>query len=148
MLVRSARTLAMTLTFALVAVLGAADRPAHAKDAEPKAAPAKAAPAPSSEVKKAPPRPRATNDSDLYACHPKQDLACTIVHETANGVVVVTFRPSGAKNARVWSVVNAGAAPAADAAGGTIYIVPKDEPARSDNGLPIQLSSNDSPILD
>jgi hypothetical protein len=101
----------------------------------------KAAPAPRA-------RPRANDVASLYACHPHDDLSCTVIHETAQGIVVVTFRPTGAKETRVWSVVNAPAEPGSASAGGTIYVVPGASRPVSDVQPPTQFSDNSAPILD
>jgi hypothetical protein len=154
MFVRSTRTVGTTFALALVAAVTFGEASADAKVSEPAAASAPKAVAARTEVKKPPPpraRPADNRDAyahDLYACHPKEDLACTVVHETAKGVVVVTFRPAGAGESRVWSVVNAPAAPGATS-GGTIYVVPSAaaQPV-SDVRPELKLSANDAPILD
>ena len=149
MFARSTRTVVTTVALALIVAVTVGGASADAKVSEPVAPAApKVAPAARAEVKKpAPPRARPAEDRDLYACHPKEDLACTVVHETAKGVVVVTFRPTGAGEARVWSVVNAPAAPGATS-GGTIYVVPSAAQPASDVRPALKLSANDAPILD
>jgi hypothetical protein len=102
------------------------------------------------KLKHTPPHTRVptTDGASLYACHPKDDLSCTVIRETAKGIVVVTFRPTGAKETRVWSVVNAPAQPGSGSTGGTIYVVPGAARPVSDVQPPTQFSDNGAPILD
>jgi hypothetical protein len=149
MIARSFRTAAATFTLSTavaLAALAVGQADAIAKDMEPAPAASKPAAPRAETAKKVPPRAPATDDRNPYACHPKQDLACTVVHETAQGIVVVTFRPSGVKEPHVWSVVNA---PGAASAGGTIYIVPgADAQPVSELRAPVRVSANFSPIID
>jgi hypothetical protein len=148
MFARSRRTVVMTLALTLFAALALGGQRAQAKAPVPAAAMPKAA-APRADAKKIATRPRAADDSSLYTCHPGEDLSCTVIHETAKGVVVVTFRPSGAKETREWSVVNEPSTPGGASDGGTIYIVPSAgaQPI-SDVHRGAQSSSNNAPILD
>jgi hypothetical protein len=73
------------------------------------------------------PRRAAAQDNDPYRCHPNEDIACTVVRETAQGMTIVTVRPGRPAmpmSAASWSVV--GAAPPGGTAypGGIIYVVP------------------------
>jgi hypothetical protein len=73
------------------------------------------------------PRRAAAQDSDPYRCHPNEDIACTVVRETAQGMTIVTLRPGRPAmpmSAASWSVVG-GAPPGGTAyPGGIIYVVP------------------------
>lgn len=93
-------------------------------------------------------------DGDAYRCHPNEDIACTVVRETARGVTVTTMRPGRSPSqAASWSVVR-GAPPGAVAyPGGIIYVVPTTSPAPSAfQGLAETIESaytaNNSPILE
>ncbi|MDB4980438.1 MAG: hypothetical protein JWM82_1190 [Myxococcales bacterium] len=92
------------------------------------------------------PAPKAQTDAP-YGCHPGRDLSCTVIHETASGVVVVTFRPTRAKTAHAWSVVNVPERSGNEPAGGTIYIVPASQPAPQVSSS-MMFSANESPIID
>ena len=95
-------------------------------------------------------------DSDMYRCHPNEDIACTVVRETPEGMTIVTMRPGGATAIPAsWSVVS-GTPPGANAyPGGIIYVVPQpptgpprfDATARSDRDATL-VTANDAPILD
>ena len=136
------------------ALLGPASS-ARAEGSPPPAPPARAVAPRAPDVKRTPPPPapparaRSAVARSLYGCHPGEDLACTVIHETAEGVVVVTFRPTGTKDARVWSVVNAPAESNAGSSGGTIYIVPGGSARQVSEVQPaVMLSTNGAPIID
>jgi hypothetical protein len=147
MFARSRRAVATSVALTLIATLAVGEQHAHAKSPAP-AAPKVAAPR-ASDTQKVAARPRAADDRELYTCHPGEDLSCTVIHETAKGVVVVTFRPVGAKELREWTVVNEPATPGGGSSGGTIYIVPTAEAQPVSDVHPrARISSNDAPILD
>jgi hypothetical protein len=78
-----------------------------------------------------------------YGCRPAEDISCTIVRETADGVVIVTQRPPGSSvPAPAWSVVSGPPPDGAQHAGGTIYVVPATKSA------PTEVASITAPILD
>jgi len=135
---------------ALVAALSLGRAVAYADVAGAATPAGRATAARPAELKRTPPRPRtpAADGASLYACHPKEDLSCTVIHETPKGIVVVTFRPTGAKETRVWSVVNAPAEPGSASTGGTIYVVPGEARPVSDVQAAPQVSENSAPILD
>jgi hypothetical protein len=146
-----ARTLRVDVTIfagalALGAVLLGPQAAARADGSPPAAPPVRAAAPRAAAIKHAPPpaRARDADASSLYGCSPGQDLACTVIHETAQGIVVVTFRPTNVKNAPNWSVVNAPAETNAGSSGGTIYIVPGSSRQLS----AVTLSTNGAPIID
>jgi hypothetical protein len=94
------------------------------KTDRPVAIPARVAADP---ARREPRRAAAVQDSDPYRCHPNEDIACTVVRETAQGMTIVTLRPGRPAmpmSAASWSVV--GAAPPGGTAypGGIIYVVP------------------------
>jgi hypothetical protein len=73
------------------------------------------------------PRRAPAQDNDPYRCHPNEDIACTVVRETAQGLTIITLRPgrpATPMSAASWSVV--GSAPPGGTAypGGIIYVVP------------------------
>ena len=93
-------------------------------------------------------------DADAYRCHPSEDIACTVVRETAHGVTVMTMRAGRSPSqAAAWSVVR-GAPPGAVAyPGGIIYVVPTTPPASSEYQALAQTpefvyTANNSPILE
>ena len=146
---RRAHTTALVHAFALVVTLTIGQAVARADATAPAAlAPAARKPA----VKRTPParaHETSVDDQSLYACHPKEDLSCTVIHETPQGIVVVTFRPTGAKEKREWSVVNAPAeASAGPSAGGTIYVVPGAAPTATVAQPTTRSSDNNTPIID
>ena len=100
------------------------------------------------------PRRAATADNDVYGCHPNEDLACTVVRETAAGMTIVTMRPGGAGSPPAsWSVVSGTPAGASAYPGGIIYVVPTvpTRPPRFEPGAGQRdgfLTANDAPILD
>ncbi|HEY2730995.1 MAG TPA: hypothetical protein VGK52_13720 [Polyangia bacterium] len=142
-------------SFAGVLALGAAllgpQAAARADESPPAAPPARAAAPRAAELKHAPPappaapRPRRAETRTVDGCHPGEDLACTVIHETADGVIVMTFRPTNAKNAPNWSVVNEPAEGNAGSSGGTIYIVPSGGSRQLSS---VTLSTNGAPIID
>jgi hypothetical protein len=142
----SSRRTVLSLVSPLVAVLAVVPARAHAKDASPPAA-ARKAEAPSAvDKRKATPRPPRDAADGLYGCRLQEDLACTVVHETAKGVVVVTFQPAGMRDGRTWSVVNVPTG-GASTSGGTIYIVPEATQPTPERP-PLRVSSNNALILD
>ena len=98
-----------------------------------------------------PPLPAAPRPPNPYGCHPKEDIACTVVHETAQGMVIVTLRPAAAKSRpAVWSVVSGPPPGTPEAAGGTVYVVPTIQwpsVARASRP-PVMASEDGTPILD
>jgi hypothetical protein len=139
---------ALVQAFALVVTLSVGQAIARA-DAPAPAAPASAAP--KAAIKHSPParaHGATADDQSLYACHPKEDLSCTVIHETPQGIVVVTFRPSGAKEKREWSVVNAPAEGSGSSTGGTIYVVPGSAPTATVAQPTAHSSDSSAPILD
>jgi hypothetical protein len=145
-----ARTTALVHAFTLVATLSIGQAVARADAPAPTPA-GEGAAARRAGVKHSPAaraHEGATDDQTLYTCHPKEDLSCTVIHETTRGIVVVTFRPTGAREKRVWSVVNAPAEPSSASTGGTIYVVPATSRPVSDVQPTTQISENSSPILD
>ena len=82
-------------------------------------------------VARRPAEARGDGGEGLYQCHPDEDSACTIVRQTARGLVVVSYRARGAvlDAGQGWTVV------VTDAAGntqtvkpGTVTIIPRDAP--------------------
>ena len=63
-------------------------------------------------------------------CRPDEDIACTVVRETAQGVLIVTYRASAraagasASERKTWAVVSGAPAGASSATAGTVYVVP------------------------
>jgi len=100
--------------------------------------------------------PRRANpgDSDAYRCHPNEDIACTVVRETAQGMTIVTMRPGGqASSAASWSVVSGTPAGATAFPGGIIYVVPTVSPAPPQFQAMAQTqeptyTANNAPILE
>jgi hypothetical protein len=97
----------------------------------------------------------ATADNDAYRCHPNEDIACTVVRETATGMTIMTMRPGGGiAPPSSWSVVS-GTPPGASAyPGGIIYVVPTTPTGapRFEAGTGerdgMLATANDAPILD
>jgi hypothetical protein len=110
-----------------------------------KAAAIKPAPVKTLALKPAPPAA-----DDAYRCHPSDDIACTVVRETAEGLVIATLRGPGAHtDPPNWSVVS-GVPPApVNGARGTVYVVPTATftPAYHGGSMPLPLP-NGAPILD
>jgi hypothetical protein len=133
-------TVKKATTAAIATTPASAPKPAPLKTVTFKPAPLKTV-----TLKPAPP---ATDDP--YRCHPSADIACTVVRETADGLVIATLRGPGVReDAPNWSVVS-GAPPApATTARGTVYVVPTATftPAYHDGPLPMPLA-NGAPILD
>jgi hypothetical protein len=145
-----AHTTAFVQAFALVATLYIGQEVARA-DAPAPTPPAQGAAARKAATKHSPPvraHEASAGDQSLYACHPKEDLSCTVIHETTQGIVVVTFRPTGAKEKREWSVVNAPAEASESSTGGTIYVVPGSAPTATVAQPTTRFSENNTPILD
>ncbi|HEY2902617.1 MAG TPA: hypothetical protein VGL59_18675 [Polyangia bacterium] len=69
----------------------------------------------------------------LYRCHLDEDTACTIVRQTARGVVVLTYRPPGVvPSSSSWSVViNEPTGASQTVRPGTVTIVPPDGAAKA-----------------
>ncbi|HEX3695190.1 MAG TPA: hypothetical protein VH374_07355 [Polyangia bacterium] len=69
----------------------------------------------------------------LYRCHLDEDTACTIVRQTAQGVVILTYRPPGiASSTSSWSVViNEPTGASQIVRPGTVTIVPPEGAAKS-----------------
>ncbi len=93
------------------------------------------------------PRPAADNP---YRCNPSQDLACTIVRETAQGTLIVTMRQKGhSAVAPAWVVISGAPPSSGPHLGGTVYVVPNS--SESAQPIPQQaaaIASNGAPILD
>jgi hypothetical protein len=108
-------------------------------------------PFPTPPPQPAPPPPVAPRPPDPYRCHPKEDIACTVVRETARGLVIVTLRPSATKSRpAAWSVVSGPPPGMPEAAGGTVYVVPTIQwlsEARSSQ-RPVVATANEAPIID
>ncbi len=134
----------------VAAVLMMTGLPARA--AEPVSIPAGGQTAEHPAPKKAPPAlpapRRARVDPD--GCQPAQDIACTVVRETAQGTLIVTMRRTGpAARPPAWIVVS-GVPPTAGAhPGGTVYVVPNGpaEPPHADREAAV-IAPNGAPILD
>jgi hypothetical protein len=144
---RLVHTPALVQAFALVVPLCVGQAVARADAPAPTAQGA----ARKSAIKHSPPgraHEASGDDLSLYACHPNDDLSCTVIHETAKGIVVVTFRPTGAKEKREWSVVNAPAEASGSSTGGTIYVVPGSAPTATVAQPATHSSENNTPILD
>jgi hypothetical protein len=108
-------------------------------------------PFPARPPQPAPSPPPAPRPPDPYRCHPKEDIACTVVRETARGMVIVTLRPSAAKSRpAAWSVVSGPPPGIPEAAGGTVYVVPTIQwPSEARTSQqPIVATANGAPILD
>jgi hypothetical protein len=94
------------------------------------------------EAKPAPPATSATPDPDPYRCHPNEDIACTVVRETLQGLVIATFR-GRPEEAGTWTVVSSPPPGAPYTPGGTVYVVPSiprtaaAQPPLPPNGAPI-----------
>jgi hypothetical protein len=95
--------------------------------------------------------PTSGQAADSYACHPTEDVACTIVRETADGTVIVTMHPAGTMApVPTWSVVS-GSPPGGSRAGGTIYVVPAVNAVTEASigiGQPLMVTANGAPILE
>jgi hypothetical protein len=82
------------------------------------------------------------SDSDPYRCHPNEDVACTVVRETAQGLVIATFRGRPEEGGS-WTVVSSPPPGAPYTPGGTVYVVPSiprtaaAQPPLPPNGAPI-----------
>jgi len=70
-------------------------------------------------------------DGDASArCRPDEDIACTVVRETAQGVLIVTYRAAAstaggaASERKTWAIVSGTPAGASSASAGTVYVVP------------------------
>lgn len=130
---RGARTLTFAMALALALTLAVADRTA-ATEAPPMpsetAKPAGKAAAPSEKRASDARTPKkvsgaAAEEDAAYRCRPDEDIACTVVRETAQGVLIVTFRPAGtAQERKTWAVVSGTPTGVQAAGGGTVYVVP------------------------
>jgi hypothetical protein len=94
------------------------------------------------------PHPAAAEDA--YRCHPNEDIACTVVRETAAGTMIVTYRPAArSATTPAWMIVSGPPPSAGPQPGGTIYVVPTS--TREPAPLPQQAALmyvNGAPILD
>jgi hypothetical protein len=77
--------------------------------------------------KESPADARADGDASSR-CRPDEDIACTVIRETAQGVLIVTYRASAtgaaATERKTWAVVSGAPAGAPAASAGTVYVVP------------------------
>jgi len=110
-------------------------------------APKKAAPA---TVHPAPPAPAEADDA--YRCHPSEDVACTIIRETAQGTLIVTMRPGGASSAApAWTVISGAPPTLGPHPGGTVYVVPNASPSSETASWAHEaalMPANGAPILE
>jgi hypothetical protein len=89
-------------------------------------------------------------------CRPEEDIACTVVRETAQGVLIVTYRASATGTAaterKTWAVVSGAPAGASAASAGTVYVVPslpQNQVAATGHSLAVTASlPNGAPILE
>jgi hypothetical protein len=93
------------------------------------------------------PRPPAENP---YRCNPSQDIACTIIRETAQGTLIVTMRQRGhSAVAPTWVVISGAPPSSGPHLGGTVYVVPNSsESAQPVSEQAAAIASNGAPILD
>ena len=138
--------------FAVVIAALTTSRPALATETTPAGtgqAAASAAPAVPQKANAAPaaPRPAAENP---YRCNPSQDIACTVIRETAQGTLIVTMRQRGhSAVAPAWVVISGAPPSPGPHLGGTVYVVPNS--TESAQPIPQQaamIESNGAPILD
>jgi len=98
----------------------------------------------------APVAPRPAAADDPYRCRPSEDVACTVVRETAQGTLIVTMRPARhSAVAPAWVVISGSPPSAGPHPGGTVYVVP-NSPADGQT-VPHQaalIPPNGAPILD
>ena len=115
----SRRLLSITITAAVLG-LGSAGRAAESPPPADQHSPGHITP------KKQPATSaQAAADDDPYRCHPSEDVACTIVRETAHGTLIVTMRPAGpAAPTPAWMVISGTPPTIGPHPGGTVYVVP------------------------
>lgn len=91
-------------------------------------------------------------------CRPEEDIACTVVRETAQGVLIVTYRASAATGGaaaserKTWAVVSGAPAGASSANAGTVYVVPslpQNQVAATGHAATVTVAlPNGAPILE
>jgi hypothetical protein len=126
---------------------------AHARTPEPKRADRSGTPA--DPAHPAAPRrdqaPATSPSPSTTECHLAEDIACTIVRETADGTLIVTIHPGGmSAPAPAWSVIS-GAPPGTwTRTGGTIYVVPTLTMVSNAGGgdQAVLVTANGAPILE
>jgi hypothetical protein len=95
---------------------------------------------------------RAGGDEDLYRCHLDEDTACTVVRQTPQGVVVLSYRSAVAGDKpEGWSVViGNGMVGSRAAPPGTVMIVPATPavPMASSGARSSSPAPNGAPILE